>query len=211
MGPGTRMPRLPALYRPKRRWRLEEQRGPLNYLEDEQQSENPSRRQRLACQTKVEEDQVTHGGRCSSEVSTNGVVTRRVLRDGNNGLAVNTRTRIRDQERSDRIGLETNHARKVGHAHIRADSGCERSTQASANSRQRLEVPRVSSARRWTRWDFRHQFSFILLEQSTWCYRSSHAVFGGPLVGDLAHAVSEKLFVVVGRSQLVRWRARPSC
>ena len=28
VGPGTRMPRLPALYRPKRRWRLESQRDP---------------------------------------------------------------------------------------------------------------------------------------------------------------------------------------
>ena len=37
VGPGTRMPRLPALYRPKRRWRLESQRDPQAYLEEEEQ------------------------------------------------------------------------------------------------------------------------------------------------------------------------------
>ena len=33
VGPGTRMPRLPALYRPKRKWRLASQQDPLDYLE----------------------------------------------------------------------------------------------------------------------------------------------------------------------------------
>ena len=33
VGPGVRMPRLPALYRQKRRWRLPEQTDPLDYLE----------------------------------------------------------------------------------------------------------------------------------------------------------------------------------
>ena len=43
VGLGTRMPRLPSLYKRKRRWRLPEQRDPLNYLEDERQSEKPWR------------------------------------------------------------------------------------------------------------------------------------------------------------------------
>ena len=33
VGPGTRMPRLPALYRPKKKWRLASQFDPLDYLE----------------------------------------------------------------------------------------------------------------------------------------------------------------------------------
>ena len=33
VGPGTRMPRLPALYRPKKKWRLASQVDPLDYLE----------------------------------------------------------------------------------------------------------------------------------------------------------------------------------
>ena len=122
------MPRLPALYRPKRRWRLMEQRDPLNYLEDEQQSENPWR-QNYASMTglpdKVEavlEDQVTRQQvinlteaeaverfpglvivaslGANRKDKPNEVVTARVLHDGTDGLAVNTRTRIRDQERS---------------------------------------------------------------------------------------------------------------
>ena len=33
VGPGTRMPRLPALYKPKKKWRLASQVDPLDYLE----------------------------------------------------------------------------------------------------------------------------------------------------------------------------------
>ena len=33
VGPGTRMPRLPALYKPKKKWRLPSQVDPLDYLE----------------------------------------------------------------------------------------------------------------------------------------------------------------------------------
>ena len=33
VGPGARMPRLPALFRPKRKWRLASQQDPLDYLE----------------------------------------------------------------------------------------------------------------------------------------------------------------------------------
>ena len=34
VGPDVRMPRLPALYRPKRRWKLPEQSDPPDYLEE---------------------------------------------------------------------------------------------------------------------------------------------------------------------------------
>ena len=33
VGPGTRMPRLPALYKPQKKWRLPSQVDPLDYLE----------------------------------------------------------------------------------------------------------------------------------------------------------------------------------
>ena len=33
VGPGTRMPRLPALFKPKKKWRLPSQADPLDYLE----------------------------------------------------------------------------------------------------------------------------------------------------------------------------------
>ena len=33
VGPGTRMPRLPALYKAKKKWRLPFQVDPLDYLE----------------------------------------------------------------------------------------------------------------------------------------------------------------------------------
>ena len=35
VGPGTRLPRLPALYRPKRKWRLTDQGDPDDYREEE--------------------------------------------------------------------------------------------------------------------------------------------------------------------------------
>ena len=39
VGPGARLPRLPALYRPKRRWKLAGQGNPEEYLEDEHDPE----------------------------------------------------------------------------------------------------------------------------------------------------------------------------
>ena len=44
VGPGVRMPRLPALYRPKRRWRLASQTDPLDYLEEDASTETTWRR-----------------------------------------------------------------------------------------------------------------------------------------------------------------------
>ena len=40
VGPGTRLPRLPALYKAKRRWRLPEQMDTLEYLEEHPSSES---------------------------------------------------------------------------------------------------------------------------------------------------------------------------
>ena len=124
VGPGTRMPRNPALYKPKRKWRLEQQRNPQNWLlEDEAQAGSPLRHASLVgFADKVEavlEDQAGRGqvlkfteaearARFPNLVvaslgaqrkdKPNGVVSARVLFDGTYGMAVNTHTRIRNQE-----------------------------------------------------------------------------------------------------------------
>ena len=128
VGPGSRMPRLPALYRPKKRWRLASQADPKAYLEEEDYSpETAWRRNYATVQPLVKEvyddldDQTRRGMliRLPEQVAKarypnlvvaslganrkdrpNGEVTARVLHDGTNGLAVNTKTRLRDQERS---------------------------------------------------------------------------------------------------------------
>ena len=44
VGPGSCMPRLPALYKPKRNWRLLDQEDPLDYVEQNQDSDITWRR-----------------------------------------------------------------------------------------------------------------------------------------------------------------------
>ena len=119
VGPGTRMPRNPA-HRPKRRWRLESQRGPTNWQQEEEKQWESPWRQNFASLVgfadKVEavlEDQAAEAGartRFPDQVvaslgaqrkdKPNSVVSSRVLFDGTHGPAVNTRTRILDLERS---------------------------------------------------------------------------------------------------------------
>ena len=122
------MPRHPALYRPKRRWRLESQRDPTNWQqEEEKQSESPWRQNYaslVGIADKVEAVLEGQAGRgqvlkfaeadarvrfldlvvaslgAQRKDKPNGVISERVLFDGTRGLAVNTRTRIRDQKRS---------------------------------------------------------------------------------------------------------------
>ena len=48
VGPGSRMPRLPALYRPKRRWRLASQTDPRSYLDEEDHSAESAWRRNCA-------------------------------------------------------------------------------------------------------------------------------------------------------------------
>ena len=48
VGPGSRMPRLPALYRPKRRWRLASQTDPRAYLDEEDHSAESAWRRNYA-------------------------------------------------------------------------------------------------------------------------------------------------------------------
>ena len=112
VGPGSRMPRLPALYRPKKKWRLASQTDPRAYLEEEgHESESSWRRNYPTLFSKevmdVLTDQTSRGQliRLSEEEAKirftrlviaslganrkdrpNGEVTARVLHDGTNGL-----------------------------------------------------------------------------------------------------------------------------
>ena len=111
MGPGTRMPRLPALVRPKKKWRLASQFDPLDYLEGSTDTTtvwrtNYSTLQPLEQQVlDVMHDQATRGqvlvlSGAQRKEKPGGKISARVLFDGTDGLSVNSRTRIRDQERA---------------------------------------------------------------------------------------------------------------
>ena len=159
VGPGSRMPRLPALYRPKRRWRLASQTDPRAYLDEEDHSaESAWRRNYATVQPLAKEvydvlDHQTRRGmfiRLPEQVAKerypdlvvaslganrkdrpNGEVTARVLHDGTNGLAFNTRTRLRDQERSPiSADPQKSNAGKgqTGPQHICSYGRCERGT-----------------------------------------------------------------------------------
>ena len=127
VGPGTRMPRLPALYRPKKKWRLASQVDPVDYLEQatdpgevwrrnystletfEQQvlevmHDQASRGQFLVLsETKAKErfpDLVTASLGAQRREKPGVKITARVLFDGTHGLSVNSRTKLRDQGRA---------------------------------------------------------------------------------------------------------------
>ena len=125
VGPGARLPSLPAFYPAKKRWRLTEQSDPRNYLEQvntvsmwrtNYASLDAFSDKVLA----VLEDQTTHGQvikmteqdarqrypdlvvaslGAQRKDKPGGAVSARVLFDGTHGITVNTRTRILDQER----------------------------------------------------------------------------------------------------------------
>ena len=126
VGPGTVMPRLPAFYRPKRKWRLASQHEPLGYLEQTTEPEGTWRRKYSTLETF--EDQVLefihdqasrsqllvfYGGRSKVEIPRSrhrfaGVRSERRRLVGRlqhaccstGHMCINTRTRIRDQERA---------------------------------------------------------------------------------------------------------------
>ena len=127
VGPGVRMPRLPAIYKQKKRWRIPEQPYPLDYLESPQdEGVNWRRNYSSLEQWKDKALEVLHDQAARGQVlilpehearrrypdlvvaslgairkdKPNGEVTARVLFDGTHGLSVNRRTRIRNQERS---------------------------------------------------------------------------------------------------------------
>ena len=121
VGPRVRMPRLPALFKQKRRWRLPEQTNPLEYLEQPKDEGKTWRRNNVSldqCKEqvlKVLHDQASRGQvliMSESEAQKkfpnlvvaslganrkdkpNGEV------DGTHGLSVNRRIGIRHQERA---------------------------------------------------------------------------------------------------------------
>ena len=127
IGVGARLPRLPALYKRKRKWRLSTQADPSEYLELKAGSEGVWRSNYASIrelEDKVEEvmeDQASRGQLlkyteaeakqqfpdlvvaslgAQRKEKPGGIVTARILFDGTHGVNVNTRSRVRDQERS---------------------------------------------------------------------------------------------------------------
>ena len=126
VGPGVRLPRLPALYKAKKKWRLPEQSDPLLHMEKGETGEHAWRNNYPAVAslsaevTEVLEDQARRGqvlklSECDArreypdlvvaslgankKEKPGGIITARVLHDGTNGISVNRRIRVRDQER----------------------------------------------------------------------------------------------------------------
>ena len=128
VGPGARLPRLPALYKPKTKWRLTDQGDPEDYQEEELAGdpswrknysslaaladkvrdvlEDQSRRGQVLKLPELEArkqfpDLVVAALGANRKDKPNGIVSARVLFDKSNNIAVNRRTtRIRDQERA---------------------------------------------------------------------------------------------------------------
>ena len=127
VGPCKRMPRLPALQKPKRKWRLASQMDPLDYLEHFPDHGGVWRRNHSTLQAfeeqvlEVMRDQANRGQMivmtepeakerfpnlaiaslgAQRKEKPGGKVITRVLSDGTHGLCVNSRTRLRDQERA---------------------------------------------------------------------------------------------------------------
>ena len=126
VGLGARMPRLPALVKPKKKWRLPSQADPLDYLEHAPDRSGVWRRNYSTLQEfesqvlEVMYDQAARGQiivmteteaklrfpglviaslGAQRKEKPGGKVSARVLFDGTHGC-VNTKTRLRDQERA---------------------------------------------------------------------------------------------------------------
>ena len=129
VGPGTRMPRLPALYKPKRKWRLASHYDAHDYLEQVAEQGSVWRQNYSSLETfetqvlDVMHDQATRGQvlilselevkkrfpdlviaslGAQRKEKPGGVVTARVSFDGTHGLCVNSRTRLRETRKGHR-------------------------------------------------------------------------------------------------------------
>ena len=127
VGPGVRLPRLPALYQRKRKWRLPDQDDRTAYLESDIVGDSlwrqnySSIKEHVSRVLAVLDDQSSRGQALKMSESQarlryphlvvaslgamrkeqpGGVISARVFFDGANGLPVNRRIRPRDQERS---------------------------------------------------------------------------------------------------------------
>ena len=116
VGPGVRLPRRPAPYPRKRKWRPE-QNDAEDYLEERTNKECPWQRNLSSVvglsreYWRYEKVSIIEGSCRSPDLvvdslgairkdKPNGAVTARVLFGETNGIHVNTRTRIREQEQS---------------------------------------------------------------------------------------------------------------
>ena len=107
--PGARLPRLPALYCKKKKWRLAAQASPPDCWEETWQRDHSALAEFSEHVTAVMEGSfsisVSRTQRSVSPISSSrpwvpeGRASRRVLFDGTHGLNVRKRTRIRGQER----------------------------------------------------------------------------------------------------------------
>ena len=137
VGPGTRMPRLPALYNPKKKWHLASQADALDYLEHAPDHEGAWRRNystRQAFEQQILEvmhDQAARGQNIvlsekeakrtypnlviaslgvQRKEKPGGQVSARVMFDGTHELSVNTRIRLSGTKKGRRL-LQTSNAR----------------------------------------------------------------------------------------------------
>ena len=178
VGPGARLPRLPALYPAKKRWPLTEQSDPRNYLEQvntvsmwrtNYASLDAFSDKVLA----VLEDQTTRGQvikmterdarqrypdlvvaslGAQRKDKPGGAVSARVLFDGTHGITVNTRTQnSRSGEGPNRSRPQEDHAREEPYwcFYFRLNSRCLRSTHTNSSRGAGLASPRVSSGSWW--------------------------------------------------------------
>ena len=171
VGPGARLPRLPALYPAKKRWRLTEQGDPRNYLEQVNTVsmwrtnyasldvfsdkvlavlEDQAARGQVIKMTEHEArqrypDLLVASLGAQRKDKPGGAVSARVLFDGTHGFTVNTRTRIRDQER----GPIAADLKRIRCAHFRLNGRRLRSAQTESDRRTGLASLRVSSGSWW--------------------------------------------------------------
>ena len=164
VGPGARMPRLPALYKAKKKWRLASQANSQDYLDDEEATEGKWRRNyssvsQLADKViEVMEDQTARGQLIKlSEAEArrqypglvvaslgavrkdrpNGEVTARVVFDGNPRTSCQQQnTNPRPGALPDRRRPEACDEREGGERgeNVRINSGCQRGTPPNTNT-----------------------------------------------------------------------------
>ena len=187
VGPGVRIPRLPALYKRKKKWSLPSQADPRNYLEEEETGREHTWRRNYASLDDLSDkvldvlkDQTRRGQSSSSRRRTQRVSTRtwwsrlsgpteRTNPQEKFQLAsffmaptassVNTRTRIRDQERSpvasdlkramrEKAALERGSSPdRRGHAHRCIHSNTSTSTLFYFTSHRSMHIEKGAQGR----------------------------------------------------------------
>ena len=218
VGPGARLPRLPALHPAKKRWRLTEQSDPRNYLEQGdtvsmwrsnyasldlfsdkvlEVLEDQTKRGQVIKITEPEARQrypnlVVASLGAQRKDKPGGAVSACVHFDGTHGITVNTKTRIRDQERGP-IAADLKRREEPRRCpYFRLNGRRLRSTPTDPDRRTGLASPRVSSGS-W--WFSLHQHSgyvwrrvsIILLVSRCICHRPHCSVLGRQLCLHLAH------------------------